>query len=98
MITGRSFANHAFLRGQPDLYHFFEDPANWDTIANLHLLDDALNKSKNDQPLKQWFQNNRFHCHAHDPRPNLPFLQGFPSFVEARGKALTVALKKLGNV
>ena len=42
-----------FLRN-PNSRSFFENPENWNGIANLHLLDSSRNKSKQDMPLKEW--------------------------------------------
>ena len=37
-------------------YHFYRDRDNWDTLPNLQLLNDILNKSKNDTPLVEWIE------------------------------------------
>jgi hypothetical protein len=40
-------------------FHFYKDPANWNSILNLQLLNGILNQSKLDTPLAEWVLNNR---------------------------------------
>ena len=42
-----------------DDFIFFTDPANWNSILNLQLLNGTLNQSKLDTPLKDWVMNNK---------------------------------------
>ena len=44
----------AFLNGNDELMKFYRDSENWDTVPNLHLLNDSMNRSKQDRPLKDW--------------------------------------------
>ncbi|MFW1952699.1 MULTISPECIES: DUF262 domain-containing protein [Acinetobacter] len=37
---------------------FYVNANHWNSIANLHLLNDSLNLSKNSQPLESWIKNN----------------------------------------
>lgn len=39
---------------------FYMNANHWNSIANLHLLNDALNLSKSDQPLESWIKNNTY--------------------------------------
>lgn len=43
-----------FLTGNAELRAFYENPENWNSIANLHLLDASLNRSRQDEPLVTW--------------------------------------------
>ena len=40
--------------GNPGGRSFYENPENWNGIANLYLLNSSKNKSKQDMPLEQW--------------------------------------------
>lgn len=40
---------------------FYADPMHWNTIANLHLLNDSQNMSKKDRPLKEWLSDPNVH-------------------------------------
>ena len=46
-----------FLANNEELMNFYRDPANWDTVPNLHLLIDSPNRSKQDRPLKEWIDD-----------------------------------------
>ncbi|AWY01110.1 hypothetical protein A8139_14835 [Marinomonas primoryensis] len=45
---------YEFLKGSDELMDFFSEPKHWNGIANLHLLNDSQNISKNAKPLVQW--------------------------------------------
>jgi uncharacterized protein with ParB-like and HNH nuclease domain len=40
-------------------FRFYTDPANWNSILNLQLLNGTLNQSKLDTPLKDWIKINK---------------------------------------
>lgn len=42
-----------------DDYVFYTDPENWNSVANLQLLNAALNQSKLATPLKEWVRKNK---------------------------------------
>jgi Protein of unknown function DUF262 len=88
-----------FLHGNLALRVFYESPQNWNTIANLHLLDGALNQSKQDQPLLEWFTEQPLSLDMLmiPPQASLEFTD-FPDFMKARAEFLTMKLKALGNV
>jgi len=46
--------DHEFINNDEELKGFYQDPLHWNSIANLHLLNDSQNISKSDKPLKQW--------------------------------------------
>ena len=76
---------------------FYENHENWNGIANLHLLNSSLNKSKRDVPLDQWLAKQKGTKAADlliPTRTDLSFRE-FESFVEARVKLLK---QKLGSL
>lgn len=46
--------SYDFITNQDDA-DFFQNPENWNSILNLHLLDESRNKSKQDRPFADWF-------------------------------------------
>jgi hypothetical protein len=76
---------------------FYENPENWNGIANLHLLNSSKNKSKQDEPLEQWLARQNG-TKAEDllipTGTNLTFV-AFEAFVEARAAFLK---QKLGSL
>ena len=53
----KALRNHAFLKQNEDLMAFYVDPRHWNSIANLHLLNDSQNISKKDKPLSKWIDS-----------------------------------------
>lgn len=53
-----------FLRKNPELMGFFSDVRHWNSVANLHLLNDSQNLSKKDKPLKSWLEAPGMHLDA----------------------------------
>ena len=43
---------------------FFSDVRHWNSVANLHLLNDSQNLSKKDKPLKSWLEAPGMHLDA----------------------------------
>lgn len=76
---------------------FYENPENWNGIANLHLLNSSKNKSKQDEPLEQWLARQNG-TKAEDllipAGTDLSFV-AFELFVEARA---TFLKQKLGSL
>ncbi|GGE43231.1 hypothetical protein GCM10007421_16810 [Halopseudomonas oceani] len=56
-FTKVSLSGHAFLKEDADLMAFYRNPLNWNSIANLHLLNASQNRSKNDMALDEWISN-----------------------------------------
>ena len=85
-----------FLSGSPELMVFYKDPAHWNAIPNLHLLNSSQNCSKNATSLKDWLLNSdngfRREDLLLDPAVSLEFDQ-FKTFFEARKKALKERLR-----
>lgn len=71
------------------------DSSHWNTIANLHLLNDSQNLSKSDRPLKEWLEDSSVHLTAANllvEGVDLGF-EAFGIFCRAQGRALKVAEK-----
>lgn len=51
----------AFLQSDPELLAFYSDAKHWNSIANLHLLNDSQNMTKKDRPLKDWLNDSTIH-------------------------------------
>ena len=46
-----------FLQADKALLEFFADPSHWNSVANLHLLDEHQNLSKQDSALDEWVES-----------------------------------------
>lgn len=79
-----------FLKGNPELMAFFNDSKHWNSMANLHLLNDSQNISKNKKPLKTWLEDKNIHITADDLLVNEISLEfdSFKLFYEKRRAAL----------
>jgi len=51
----------AFLHSDSELLAFYSDAKHWNSIANLHLLNDSQNMTKKDRPLKDWLNDSTIH-------------------------------------
>lgn len=76
---------------------FYENPENWNGIANLHLLNSSKNKSKQDEPLEQWLgkQNGTKAEDLLIPAGTDLSFGAFEDFVTARKKFLKQRLRSL---
>ncbi|MBQ7155439.1 MAG: DUF262 domain-containing protein [Synergistaceae bacterium] len=77
-------------------WKFASDADNWDSVANLQLLDGLLNSSKNDTPLDEWADEQ--HISKHDlfvPDDTSLKIKDFRKFINARRKVLSKHLKAL---
>lgn len=76
---------------------FYMNSNHWNSIVNLHLLNDSLNLSKSDQPLEDWIQNNTCGFTSKDllidDSISLSFTC-FENFYNARRKALKQRFKE----
>jgi len=50
----KSLKSHDFLGLDDELMAFYVDPGHWNSMANLHLLNDSQNISKKAKPLAEW--------------------------------------------
>lgn len=72
----------------------WKDPAFWNTIINLQLLDESRNKSKQDVPLKEWVNSCKPDLDAQlIPREVSLEIADIEKFYEERKKLLTLRLK-----
>lgn len=80
----------SFLAGDEEKLAFYADPQHWNTIANLHLLNDSQNMSKKDRPLKDWLDDPNVYLSAESllvKGVDLG-LEAFPEFFARRRAAL----------
>lgn len=85
-----------YLANDPAKMAFYEPSKYWNTVANLHLLNDSQNMSKSDQPLKEWLEDPTVSLTAASllvEEADLGF-EVFPAFFAARRSALKERLKK----
>lgn len=91
----KALKQHFFLQNDPELNEFFSETKHWNSISNLHLLNDSQNLSKNDRPLSKWLN---------DPNVNLSDVdllvdgigldfESFKDFYEKRRSKLKERLK-----
>lgn len=50
-----------YIKNNQQLMTFYNDSKHWNSIANLHLLNDSQNLSKNNRPLKDWLDDPNIH-------------------------------------
>ena len=91
---------HEFLVGNADLRAFYQNPENWNSIVNLQLLDASRNRSKLDEPLKDWFARQTGLTLAHLDIPDGTSLnfEDFQTFVWVRSQHLKQLFQALGEV
>jgi uncharacterized protein with ParB-like and HNH nuclease domain len=79
-----------FLKSDENLMSFYSDNKNWNSIPNLHLLNDSQNLHKKDKPLMTWVS---------DEKINIPSLKNvsleFSAFREFYEKRRTELREKL---
>jgi len=86
---------HDFLQSDETLLVFFSDARHWNSIANLHLLNDSQNLSKKDRPLSEWLNDPNINLEAQDllvEGISLEF-DAFKDFYEKRRSNLKERLK-----
>ncbi|MBV7434870.1 DUF262 domain-containing protein [Cardiobacteriaceae bacterium TAE3-ERU3] len=57
----KALKKHSFLSVDSKLFDFYKDSAHWNSIANLHLLNDSQNASKGTRSLNEWFNDPSIH-------------------------------------
>lgn len=65
-FDGRRLNKHDFLSANKQMLSFYQDPAHWNSIANLHLLNDSQNTSKGDRKLSDWLDDPSVHVSRND--------------------------------
>lgn len=99
-FTTERLNQRPFLSHDLELRKFFENHENWNSVANLHLLDGSMNQSKQDNPLADWLNSQLGLTASMLLIPNdapLDF-ESFPKFIEKRTAQLASTLKQLGKV
>lgn len=95
-FTKAALSKHAFLKDDPEKFSFYLQPLNWNSIANLHLLNASQNRSKSDMPLSEWLADTQCGIKHGDllleERDSLRF-EDFPAFCAARRSALLERLR-----
>ena len=77
-------------------FNFFSDPLNWNSIANLQLLNGIMNQSKQASPLKEWVEKNNIDkSNQLIPKDVSLDVSEFRSFITERKKLLAEQLKKM---
>ncbi len=91
---------HEFLRQKPEAMDFFQNHENWNSIVNLHLLEESRNKSKQDRPFADWFkEQNGLTPDALLIPADAPLdFESFQTFVEKRTQYLSKILKELSKL
>lgn len=82
---------HQFLNEDESLMDFYQDDIHWNSIANLHLLNDSQNISKKDKRLADWIGSSGIKITKHqllvEDSTSLEF-EDFKSFYDKRRAAL----------
>ncbi|MNN73902.1 hypothetical protein D3C81_1900590 [compost metagenome] len=92
-----ALVQQAFLKEDDELRAFYQSPINWNSIANLHLLNASQNRSKKDMSLIEWMAEKHTGFKPADllldDSDNLHFAD-FQSFCEKRRQALLQRLRR----
>lgn len=84
-----------FLKLDPNLMSFYSDSKNWNSISNLHLLNNSQNLHKNDKPLKKWVNDEKIAISALNIVQNVSLeFSAFKDFYEKRRSELKEKLIK----
>ena len=83
-----------FLEENPELLAFFSDSKHWNSVANLHLLNDSQNLSKKDRPLREWLEDSTVNLSRKDLLVGdiSLDLENFREFYQTRRDALNCRL------
>lgn len=79
-----------------ELFKFYKDEKNWNSIANLQLLNSSINESKSDKPLGVWINERKVDLTNQLIPDNVPLdIDNFKNFITERRKLLRIQLKKV---
>lgn len=99
MFKKTELKNMLILQSNPELYAFYENKENWNTLGNLQLLNDSENKSKNKSKLSEWvvkpampYKLSDYFVPKDDSKNYIINDNEFKSFIEARRKLLVNAI------
>ncbi|EMG2114288.1 DUF262 domain-containing protein [Pseudomonas putida] len=95
-FTQTELSKQGFLKNDPERLAFYRNPLNWNSIANLHLLNASQNRSKKDMPLYEWLAEKRCGIKPSDllleEGDSLRF-EDFQAFCNARREVLLQRLR-----
>lgn len=95
-FTKTALSKHTFLKNDPEKFSFYSNPLNWNSLANLHLLNASQNRSKSDRPLHEWLADKQCGIKPADllltERSSLLF-EDFQAFCADRQRALLERLR-----
>ncbi len=74
--------------------HFYQDKKNYNSVANLQLLEESKNKSKNDASLADWASRNPTIDLYVDPTTSLDIMD-FEDFIKVRKDNISKQLKRI---
>lgn len=99
-FSSKYLDGYEFLKQDPALRETYSNSEYWNSIINLQLLDASRNRSKLDEPLKDWLvrQEGLTLAQLHIPESTSLRFEDFPAFVEARSQRLKQVFKQLGEV
>ncbi|WP_028299117.1 DUF262 domain-containing protein [Oceanospirillum beijerinckii] len=92
----RKLKQYPFLADDSDKQAFYQNSHHWNSIANLHLLNDSQNISKSDRPLEEWLSRDDVYL----GKDNLLIrdislsFEDFPEFYKKRRDALRLRLRQ----
>lgn len=82
-----------------DLYTFYKDPLNYNSIVNLQLLNSSLNESKLDTPLETWIRDKKIDLDNQlIPKDVNLSTKGFPEFVSKRKELLKKKFEEIVGI
>ena len=90
MFEKKNLQKLKFLEENDELFNFYNDKYNWNTVGNLQLLNKIENGSKNDSTLEEWMKRTTdydwtLYCFPKDETGNyIIAIDQFKSFVEKR--------------
>lgn len=76
-------------------YYYYKDPANWNSILNLQLLNSVLNQSKLDMPLDKWVEENKVDRSSQLIPTTSLAVSDFKAFLENRRQLLHQLFKRI---
>ena len=98
-FSSNKLSQYDFLKENREDFDFFNDRNNWDSIVNLHLLEESKNKSKQDSPFDKWFNEQEGISREGLLIPlDAPLdFSSFRTFIAKRTLYLSSILKNLGK-
>jgi len=95
-FTKAALVGENFLKDDPELLKYYLNPSNWNSVANLHLLNTSQNRAKQNQPLVEWILKKNIGIKPADlllDEDDLLLFSNFKLFCEKRREALLLRLR-----